>query len=61
MFTLGIGLVEESEPAHYLRYDRGTSAGLGFGISSVAEWIHFTLFGIVLPTLKIKVYTFGAL
>ena len=27
----------------------------------VAEWIHFTLFGIVLPTLKPKVYTFGGL
>ena len=27
----------------------------------VAEWIHFTLFGIVLPTIKLKVYTFGGL
>ena len=27
----------------------------------VAEWIHFTLFGIILPTLKLKVYTFGGL
>ena len=26
----------------------------------VAEWIHFTLFGIMLPTIKLKVYTFGA-
>ena len=24
----------------------------------VAEWIHFTLFWIVLPTIKLKVYTF---
>ena len=24
----------------------------------VAEWIHFTLLGIILPTLKLKVYTF---
>ena len=24
----------------------------------VAEWIHFTLFGIILPTIKLKVYTF---
>ena len=24
----------------------------------VAEWIHFTLFGIILPTMKGKVYTF---
>ena len=27
----------------------------------VAEWIHFTLFGIILLTLKIKVYTFWVL
>ena len=24
----------------------------------VAEWIHFTLFGKILPTIKLKVYTF---
>ena len=29
--------------------------------SLVAEWIHFTLFGIILPTIKRKVYTFGGL
>ena len=27
----------------------------------VAEWIHFTLFGIILPTIKLKVYTFWGL
>ena len=27
----------------------------------VAEWIHFTLLGIILPTIKPKVYTFGGL
>ena len=27
----------------------------------VAEWIHFTLFWIILPTIKLKVYTFGGL
>ena len=27
----------------------------------VAEWIHFTLFGIILPTIKLKVYTSGGL
>ena len=27
-------------------------------ISLVAEWIHFTLLGIILPTIKLKVYTF---
>ena len=25
----------------------------------VAEWIHFTLFGIIVPTIKLKVQTFG--
>ena len=27
----------------------------------VAEWIHFTLFGIILPTIKPTVYTFWGL
>ena len=27
----------------------------------VPEWIHFTLFGIKLPTITLKVYTFGGL
>ena len=27
----------------------------------VAEWIHFTLFGMISPTIKLKVYTFGGL
>ena len=27
----------------------------------IAEWIHFTLFGIILPTIKPKVYTFWGL
>ena len=27
----------------------------------VAEWIRFTLFGILLPTIKLKVYTFWGL
>ena len=26
-----------------------------------AEWLHFTLFGIILPTIKLKVSTFGGL
>ena len=30
-------------------------------LSLVAEWIHFTLFGIILPTIEVKVYTFGGL
>ena len=27
----------------------------------VAEWIHFTHFGIILPTIKLKVHTFWGL
>ena len=27
----------------------------------VAEWIHFTRFGIIIPTIKLKVYTFWGL
>ena len=34
----------------------------GLGLKSlVAEWIHFTLFGTILPTIKRKVYTFWGL
>ena len=29
--------------------------------SLAAEWIHFALFGIMLPTIKLKVYTFWGL
>ena len=29
--------------------------------SLVAEWIHFTLWGIILPTIKLKVCTFWCL
>ena len=36
----------------------GGGEGEGGGVL-VAEWIHFTLFGIILPTIKLKVYTFG--
>ena len=35
--------------------------GLGLGGYLVAEWIHFTLLGIILPTIKLKVYTLGGL
>ena len=31
------------------------------GLGLVAEWIHFTLFWIMLPTIKLKVYTFWGL
>ena len=34
----------------------------GEGLSSlVAEWIDFKLFGIIVPTIKLKVYTFWGL
>ena len=40
---------------------RVLGAVLGDVFPLVAEWIHFTLVGTILPTLKIKVYTFWAL
>ena len=41
----------------------GAWSGVGVGriIPLVAEWIHFPLFGIISPTIKLKVYTFGGL
>ena len=30
-------------------------------LNLVAEWIHFTLFGKILPSIKLKVYTFWGL
>ena len=36
--------------------------GLGFrGLGLVAGWIHFALLGIILPTIKLKVYSFWGL
>ena len=40
--------------------------GLGFRVSGsvlglVAEWVHSRCFGIILPTMKLKVYTFRGL
>ena len=35
--------------------------GFGLQYGFVAEWIHFTLFGIILPIIKLKVYTFWGL
>ena len=34
---------------------------LFYFLSLVAEWIHFTLLGRILPTMKLKVYTFWGL
>ena len=39
----------------------GFASDLGGLHDLVAEWIHFTLFGIILPTIKLKVCTFGGL
>ena len=36
---------------------RGNRGGLMGLVFLVAEWIHFTLFGIILPTINLKVYT----
>ena len=35
--------------------------GIRVDISLVAEWIHFALFGVILPTIEGRVYTFGGL
>ena len=39
----------------------GFASDLGGLHDLVAEWIHFTLFGIILPTIKLKVCTFWGL
>ena len=36
-------------------------AFMGLQGSLGAEWIHFTTFGIISPTRKLKVYTFEGL
>ena len=59
------GTVLELSP----QYPGPTSAGLSSGLFSrlwgyrvlVAEWIHFTVNGIISPTIKRKVYTFWGL
>ena len=40
--------------------DLGCSIWVFLDIGLVAEWIHFTLLGIILPTIKLKEYTFWA-
>ena len=35
--------------------------GLGGFKALVAEWIHFTVFGAILPTIELKVYAFWGL
>ena len=46
----------------YLKTFAGFLDGSFKGAKSlVAEWIHFTLFGIILPTIKLKVYNLGGL
>ena len=59
--SIGFGL------AHNCRVDAAgfkvqVRCGLFF-CCLVAEWIHFTIhfLGIILPTIKLKVYTFGGL
>ena len=37
------------------------SAGSSGLIALVAEWMHFTLVGIIFPTIQLQVYTFGGL
>ena len=62
VWALGFGFM--SSPEKSIRKQLNPNwvgiEGLGFRYV-VAEWIHFTLFGIILPTLKLKVCTFGGL
>ena len=50
-----LGLVEMATPRYNLNY----SVPCG-PLNLVAEWIHFTLFGIILPTIKLKSTLLGA-
>ena len=45
---------------HSLSYESSQTPTCNL-LDLVAEWIHFTRFGIILPTIKLKVYTFGGL
>ena len=46
---------------HPSRTSEPISVDYGRSEDLVAEWIHFTLFGIMLPPIKLKVYTFWGL
>ena len=63
-----LNVIVLSEAARFAR-GRGGAVGLLLGAhirgvralhNLVAEWIHFTLPGIASPTIKQKVYAFGA-
>ena len=43
------------------RHGVGAADGGGDSGCLVAEWIHFTLFGIISPTIKLKVHILGGL
>ena len=45
------------KPLHPETLDLRPEVEVSFDL--VAEWRHFTLFGIILPTIKLKVQTFG--
>ena len=54
----------EQLPDHFADWMAGSLLGqraMTHSLTLVAEWIHFTLLGIVLPTIKLKVYTFWGL
>ena len=44
-----------------LRVSAKAFAEVALHLLLVAEWIHFALLGIILPTIKLKVYTLGGL
>ena len=56
-----------AEVSGRVKFNGNTKDGLlairqaGQRVVLVAEWIHFTLFGIISPTTKLKLYTFGGI
>ena len=51
----GFGVSYTIFTSETLRSNSGTYPGFEFIL--VAEWIHFTLWGKILPIVKLKVYT----
>ena len=56
----GSGLNEGAglQNVHGLGRGRPLGGGTHLDLPLVAQWIHFTLFGIISPTIKLKVCTF---
>ena len=57
-FSRPVGFHRSQVSTGPLAFSRRESLG---GVELVAEWIHFTLLGIILPTIKLKLHTFWGL